>query len=66
VAAEIELLGAAPRLGGDGFVVGLAHRRLGGLGLGLLFRWQLRLYGRRPRDLCPRYRADAWLLNVLL
>ena len=55
-----------PLLRGDGLLFRLAHRRLGGLGLGLLLRRQLRLDGRRPWHLRPRYGAGARLRNVRL
>jgi hypothetical protein len=63
VAVESGVLGP-PRLRGDGLLFRLAHRRLGGLGL--FFRRQLRLYGRRLWHLCPGYGARARLLKRAL
>jgi hypothetical protein len=65
VAVEIELF-LGPLLRRDGLLFRLAHRRLGGLGLRLLFRRQLRLYGRRLWHLCPAYEAGARLQKMLL
>jgi hypothetical protein len=51
VAVQIERVGAR-LLCRDGLLFRFAHRRLRGLGLGLLLGRQLRLYGRRPWHLC--------------
>jgi hypothetical protein len=54
----VEVARAGPLLlRGDGLLFRLAHRRLGGRGLRLLFRRQFRLDGRRLWHLCPGLRS---------
>ena len=56
----------SPVLGGDWLLVGIGHRRLGRLGLGLFLWRHLRVDGRRLRHLDPAYKDGSRPLDVRL